>query len=314
MKDIQVQIYKIPDYAHIVQSVPINRTYNWVGSALNRVMCVYENNILHSVISVVNREHLEIASLMFDGLMVYGNHYDNDELLTKIEEKVNEDFDGLNMKFAYKEHNNDIIVPDDFVIPNEKDVVDTVVAGVTDDKNATETLFKLYPHWVFCEEVLYVFDKETGLWNTDHTSHLKIIQQFSDKLHILKYDNKSDRMIRTDISYGNTLSLMEKLPTLIKTLCKNENWLKQKQYSSLGKILFLNGYYDCKEQKFYPKVDFGFNPEILFMGRIHHDFEPFDENYMDSIKRRLFYDALGTEQGDYLILNLARGLAGDLMK
>ena len=62
--------------------------------------------------------------------------------------------------------------------------------------------------------------------------------------------------------------------------------MKQKQYSSLGKILFLNGYYDFKAQKFYSKEEFGFNPEILFMGRIHHDFEEFDSEYIQDIKQR----------------------------
>lgn len=33
--------------------------------------------------------------------------------------------------------------------------------------------------------------------------------------------------------------------------------------------------------------------------------------YMKTIKQRLFYDTLGTEVGDYTILQLARGLAGD---
>ena len=116
MKEIQKQIYKLPAYSHIVNSVPTNRSYNWVGSALNRILCVYENKILQSVISVINQDHLEIASLMFDGLMVYGNHYENKELLIKIEERVNQDFDGLNMMFSYKPHDNSISMPDDFEI------------------------------------------------------------------------------------------------------------------------------------------------------------------------------------------------------
>jgi len=82
----------------------------------------------------------------------------------------------------------------------------------------------------------------------------------------------------------------------------------------LGKILLDNGYYDFKAKNFYSKSEHGFNPDILFMGNIHHDFEPFNEDYIKSIKERLFYDALGEEVGNYFILNLARGLAGDMMK
>lgn len=76
------------------------------------MLCVHENNILRSVISVINRNNMEQASLMFDGLMIYGNHYSNSELLTEIEIKDESDFNGLNMKFSYKEHtiNNEEIV------------------------------------------------------------------------------------------------------------------------------------------------------------------------------------------------------------
>jgi hypothetical protein len=37
-------------------------------------------------------------------------------------------------------------------------------------------------------------------------------------------------------------------------------------------------------------------------------------DYMETIKQRLFCLSLGEEVGDYVILNLARGLAGDMMK
>ena len=40
-----------------------------------------------------NQLHIEIESLMFDGLLENGNYYNNMELVTKIEEKINQDFD-----------------------------------------------------------------------------------------------------------------------------------------------------------------------------------------------------------------------------
>jgi hypothetical protein len=187
------------------------------------------------------------------------------------------------------------------------------LSGVWNDAEAAATIYKLYPHWVFCKDSLYVFDKDTGLWDSDHTSYLKIITQYSEQLRVLDTNSKGE-VYQTNKSYGNTLTLMERMPTLIKILCRDDNWLKTRQYSSLKKLLFMNGYYDFQEEKFYDKDTYGFNPDILFMGRIHHDFEPFDMDKIESIKQRLFYDALGKEVGDYLIHNLARGLAGDMMK
>jgi hypothetical protein len=114
-KYIQGIITKLPEYKHISNSVPNSRLYNWLGSAINRILCVYENKILQSAISVMARKNIEIGVLMFDGLMIYGNYYNNFSLLEEIENEVESAFEGLNMKFAYKEHKTGFIeMPEDF--------------------------------------------------------------------------------------------------------------------------------------------------------------------------------------------------------
>lgn len=311
-KEIQKQITSLPIYKHIVDSVPASRTYNWLGSAINRILCVYENKILQEVISILNKLNIEICSLAFDGLMMYGNHYDNFDLLKDIDEFVESKFEGLEMHFSYKQHSNEIKMPDDYEAPTEKP---EEVTGVYNDKEAADLIFKLYPYWVNCNNELYVFDKETGLWSNTNTIHYKVICSLSDSLHILTKDG--DKVVKTNKSYGNTLCLMQKIPILIKLLCVNDNWLNEMQYSSLGKILFNNGYYDFKKSQFFDKETYGFSPDIMFVGKINQDFEHFDADeleYISSIKQRLFYDPLGKEQGDYMALQIARGLAGDKMK
>jgi hypothetical protein len=118
-KELQKAITELECYKHIVDSVPIVRTYNWLGSAINRILCVYENKILQKVVSVCNSRQIEICALMFDGLMMYGDYYDDEELLLEITDGVNEEFDGLDMVFAYKEHSDVIQVPDDYEIEVE---------------------------------------------------------------------------------------------------------------------------------------------------------------------------------------------------
>lgn len=115
-KQLQKAVTELECYKHIVDSVPIVRTYNWLGSAINRILCVYENKILQKVISICNSKQIEICSLMFDGLMMYGNYYDDEELLLEIMDGVNEEFEGLDMVFTYKEHSQVIQVPEDFVV------------------------------------------------------------------------------------------------------------------------------------------------------------------------------------------------------
>lgn len=114
-KRIQQSLCILDDYKHIVETVPDTRTYNWYGSAINRILCVFENKILQEIISVINKKNIEIAALMFDGLMVYGNFYEHNQLLVDIETHINQVFDGLNMKLSYKPHDcESITMPIDF--------------------------------------------------------------------------------------------------------------------------------------------------------------------------------------------------------
>tara|TARA_R110000868_G_scaffold219194_3_gene470029 strand:- start:81 stop:2276 length:2196 start_codon:yes stop_codon:yes gene_type:complete len=113
-KKIQKEVTALECYKNIVESVPSTRIYNWLGSAINRILCVYENNILQEVISVIYSKNIEMCALMFDGLMIYGNHYENNELLNEITQNVNAKFEGLDMVFTYKDHSTNIKIPDGY--------------------------------------------------------------------------------------------------------------------------------------------------------------------------------------------------------
>ena len=92
----------------------------------------------------------------------------------------------------------------------------------------------------------------------------------------------------------------------IKTLCVNNDWLKNKQNSSLGKILFMNGYLDLRTNIFYNKFD----PNLLFMCRIQQEYKPelLDNIYINDINKRLFIDPLGDDIGDYYMMSLSRAI------
>lgn len=118
IKQIQKQLIKIKEYTELVGSVPENKTYNKLGSAVNRIMCYYENIILQHAIHVINKKGMEIAILMFDGLMVYGNYYKDNGLLEDITHYVEKKMNGLNIIWTYKEHNTELKIPEDFVVKN----------------------------------------------------------------------------------------------------------------------------------------------------------------------------------------------------
>ena len=88
IKKIQKQLVKIKEYTELVSSVPEDKPYNKLGSAVNRIMCYYENIILQHAIHVINRKGIEIAILMFDGVMIYGDYYKDNELFEEIKHYV----------------------------------------------------------------------------------------------------------------------------------------------------------------------------------------------------------------------------------
>jgi len=133
-KMIQSKMTSLPEYKHIVDTTPLDKSYNWNGSAFNRIMCVYENKILQEVITVLNSKNIKIGALMFDGIMVYPSkkedgtlqdYYKDELLLNDISNHINNKFEGLNMNFSYKEHNDEIVMPENYEmeiqIEREKD-------------------------------------------------------------------------------------------------------------------------------------------------------------------------------------------------
>jgi hypothetical protein len=117
MKRIQKVLSTNITYQGLFDTIPTTKQYNYNGSAINRILCYFENVILQHAIHVVNQRNIEIAILMFDGLMLYGNHYEDKGLLQEITDYVETQMPGLGMKWTYKEHNTSLSVPDDFKEP-----------------------------------------------------------------------------------------------------------------------------------------------------------------------------------------------------
>jgi hypothetical protein len=121
VKRIQKKLVVMEEYRELVESVPKDKTFNRFGSAINRILCYYENIILQHAIGFMTNKNIEIAVLMFDGLMIYGDHYSNTELLTELTDYVERKMEGLGMKWCYKEHNMELTIPKDFVFNDAKE-------------------------------------------------------------------------------------------------------------------------------------------------------------------------------------------------
>ena len=98
MKETQKQLIGLPEYLKLQETVPEYRlTKNYNGCVINRILCYYENIVIQHALHVINSKGIEVAILMFDGLMVYGDYYNDDSLLKEITDYVAGQIPDLNM-------------------------------------------------------------------------------------------------------------------------------------------------------------------------------------------------------------------------
>jgi len=168
MKFIQTQLSKIESYQNITQI--LERVTNPNGKLINRIMCIYENKVLHSAVSFMNSKNLEIAALMFDGLMIYGNHYEDPVLLDELTIYCNSKFDGLNLQWQYKPHSTDIQPPTDL----DQSIPIPLSEKELKQKQLDETIEKIQ---IELDKRVYNFEK----------SHCKIINK---GLYLHEYEDE----------------------------------------------------------------------------------------------------------------------------
>ena len=136
---IQQEFHKIPEYAKFYEAVPDDKRDNILGCGLNRIITHFENTMLKAMQGVCKDEDLKICCLMMDGLMVYGDHYKDADLLGKMSARCWKDM-GLAMQFSFKEHDDIIQIPQDFECPME---IETKVLTDTQSTPAVEQMLKL---------------------------------------------------------------------------------------------------------------------------------------------------------------------------
>jgi len=317
-KMIHKKIVELEQYKDIVDRVYSIKTHNWMGSVINRILCLYENQITQEALSVVIEKNIEVASIMFDGFMIYGNYYNDNDLLQEITDRVNNKFEGLNMKWSYKEHDTTIKLPEDYEIPlSKKEILENKIKNdefkiADNDLEASNIIYDEIKNIIVYSKSRHYF-KQNNIWITDikNIKGCLVMYIMNSKIYRVNDKNELINFVQNRKSAVNIYECV--MDKAIES--KNDDWFNNIFNSSLGYILFNNGYYDFKNSKFINCNDSDFDNSIIFMEKINYDYDVFDdEEYIDEIKQKLFYDPFGVEVGDYYILNFSRGLAGDCMK
>lgn len=270
MKALHKHILALPDYKNIAATVPHAKVYNRNGSAINRILCYFENVVLQRMVGVLTIAGIEIMSLMFDGCLVYGDYYDNLELLTQLEAAVAE----YGVKLAYKRHDTSLNLAE---IPAEKEEDET-------DRSCAQAVLGRFPHFKYCRGVFYAYNTQQGMWSTDSIFIRALIGKLGG-------------------GYTSSMVHLKNVFEFVKTLVIDDQWYAKTERSGLKKLLFKDGFYDSETCELHP-----FNPDVVFFGRMAYNF-PRDLDTAD-IRDRFFTTPLGDGQGKYLLGLTARALMG----
>lgn len=297
---------------------PKKSNYENTSSLVSFYIGSIENFILYNAVEFcIKKKIIKMpnVTLAYDGFTIpnFYYKYGDENLIFELNQYIR-NITGLDtITFVFKEFEEDTILTD-LIDKRLKIEDDDEHPGVLegDDATAAENVLQKFPDWKYYKGELYVFDVDTGIWTTDVAIKNKIISKCADVLNIVRQDENENRH-QTGKNYARCHHKRLNIYTFIEERVIDRDWLDRVETSSLGKLLFANGYVDMRTGIFYDEFD----PEIYFEYGFNYNFEPYDDDdleYMDSIRRRIFCASPGEESGNYLLLQTARAFAGDVMK
>lgn len=182
-----------------------------------------------------------------------------------------------------------------------------------DDRQAAKILLDIYPFWTISpSHDLYVYDDSTGLWSLDSFVQQRVIFMCSSFL----YTGGKEKF-----SYGGFVESAKKAVKSLQSLSLSKTYdFKTLQHTSIGKLLFPNGYWDGTKDQFHccrylPDNTLLFTfPKVFFFARIPDNYiNRWDEYGLEQIadmKNRLFYQMHDRHIAEYHIESLSCALLG----
>ena len=309
MKTIQKQLVELPDYKDLQETISEYKlSHNYNGSVINRILCYYENIVLQHALHVVNSKGIEVAILMFDGFMVYGDYYNDLDLLKEIETYVEQQMTGLNMKWSYKPHNQSLKIPDDF---DEDADVKCAYRFVQDDNSASSLIYaELKGDLYFINQRLFM--KHKNIWIED----LQFISDF-----ILDYILKSNICKTNDdkvyVPYNQNVksakNVREALLVKIRTSDANNDEIYNKFHTTTrNRICFLDGVLDFKEKRFYKwdEIKFEYYSTVQIKRNYGDYFKNPNFETINHIKNEIYAPLYGNDL-NLALKFLARAITGN---
>tara|TARA_R110002012_G_scaffold303839_1_gene505979 strand:+ start:1269 stop:3437 length:2169 start_codon:yes stop_codon:yes gene_type:complete len=207
MKMIHKKFLDVEDFAYVKDFA---KKDNFEGSFINHILCINENEILASMRNFCDTNNIKIQSLMFDGLMVYGNI--NDFTLKQMEKYIQENTIFTEMELSIKEHEYDFKLPNGYV-PKERITYEDVKKDFEklNCKVGAEFVNEKHNDFNVYNKATFNILHEEMTFTTDDGEEKSFIDKwFMDKVK-RKYD-KYDTIPKDSMCPDHIYNMWEKLP------------------------------------------------------------------------------------------------------
>lgn len=294
-KAIHTQLFGIPKYAKHLEAS--KGSDNEIGSAMFRVLEDVELDIILKLKAyLISEKNIEPAVMCHDGMLLYGDFYEDKQLLDDVETYIESHFKGLGMKFAYKKHCDKIQRPESFDPDAEVEDEDM------NDNDVAEALFKQHGHKIIINKgVPHAYYKHT--WEQD----VKMV--FKQWVSVCNYDilkgsgGKKRKLVKSQTQRWNYY--IEQLSCMAIDRLENVNVLDKEKDT----LAFSNGVYSFKTKAFEPYDE---SKTYYFTQKINRKY-PTEIN--DEAKKRVHAVLLDIFNGsedlmDEVFSFQARGLSG----
>jgi hypothetical protein len=260
-----------------------------------------ERKCLLSMDEYLQSQGRQTDVLIHDGLEVIKKENEiifPEELLRGCEKYIKEKI-GYNIKLVQKEYENKY---------RKNEIEKTII----DDVYATRKFIHLLKDNISRDNgEVYYFNEDNGMWEKGEIAFKSAIIKVKDKMIFTDYSESKPKVI----NYGGKWVNMKSVQNLVISLLPEDNFISKSIESSIGKILFADGYYDFYKNKFIE----GFDNKIIFLKRINRFF-PIERNekIISEVNKILFVDGFnfedGLESGEYLKKSICVGLIGDYQR
>ena len=241
MKQIQKLLWKLPEYEAFRTLATLNKS-NPEGTFMSHLATSFEVKILHCVLET---PLVEVAVLMFDGFMFYGEP--PDDYLTYLSKRVLDTL-GLKCEWSYKDHDMTLSVPDEYVPSSyheceyDQDVV-LVLLQLLSDK------------LLYCNQRLYFKLEHVWICDADQIRNALIT-------YILNAPIRNKMQLCLWKNFGSAERVYK---ALCCSLSKSDFDASLFHTTTKHRIAFQNGVLDFKAQRFYTwkEVTFPYYTTIL---------------------------------------------------